>query len=65
MKEVSLFCHFSFASTGLLLAVQKNNYKTVHLHCVESYENLSQGFVGEGWVAADNEKKPHFFLNNE
>ena len=35
--------------------------KTVHLHCVESYENLSQGFVGEGWVAADNEKKPKIF----
>ena len=47
MKEVSLFCHFSISSTGL--------------HCVESYENLSQGFVGEGWVAADNEKKTTIF----
>ena len=34
----------------------------VHSHCVESFENLLQRYVGEGKVAADNEKT-YFFLN--
>ena len=33
---------------------------TVHSHCVESFENILQQYVGEGWVAEDNEKT-HFF----
>ena len=36
---------------------------TVHLHCVESFENPLQRCVGEGWVAVDNEKNT-IFLNN-
>ena len=35
---------------------------TVHLHCVESFENPLQRYGGEGRVAMDNEKT-HFFLN--
>ena len=35
---------------------------TVHLHCVESFENPLQRYGGEGRVAMDNEKT-QFFLN--
>ena len=35
---------------------------TVQSHCVESFENLLQRHVGEGWVAIDTEKT-QFFLN--
>ena len=34
----------------------------VHLHCVENFENLLQGYVGEGWVEVGLDKT-QFFLN--
>ena len=35
---------------------------TVHSHRVENFENILQWYVGEKWVAVDNEKT-EFFLN--
>ena len=43
---------FSFASTGLVCTeVCQPIGVTVHSHLVESFENLLQRYVGEGWVA--------------
>ena len=37
---------------------------TVHLYCVDSFENLVQRYVGEGWVVVDKEKS-QFFLKTK
>ena len=34
---------------------------TVRSHCFESFENLLQRYVGEGWGAVDDEKNPQYF----
>ena len=67
-QEFSLICHLTLCKHWSAVGCTEIGQigqpigVTIHSHCVESYENLLQRYVGEGGVAVDN-KKTQFFLN--